>query len=151
MIWSAPWLRGPLLLVREPMSVIAVVAAATVLGLVVAAGPLFVSSVGTAALHVAAAKQCGQDNQISVINPSANAIGSVAAGPQPAARVRASDPVIRAAFAREGLPAPVLTTYAAVPTGTGSPGQPEQLGLFATPGRLTTSRCCPGSRAAACT
>jgi putative ABC transport system permease protein len=134
--WTSPWLRGPLLLLREPMAAIAVVAATAVLGLVVAAGPLFVSSVGTAALHDAAAKQCRQDNQISVVNASGVTVGAQVAGPQPEAAVAAGDPVVRAAFARAGLPAPLVTRYASVSTGDTSGALPAEVGLFAAPGAL---------------
>ncbi len=47
---TRPWLLAPLLLRREPAVLLAVAAAAAVLGLTGAAAPLYASSVGTAAL-----------------------------------------------------------------------------------------------------
>lgn len=123
-----------MLLLQQPMSAIALVAATTVLGLVVAAGPLFVSSVATAALHDAAAKQCRQDNQISVVNDSGVTAGAQVAAPQPETGVAAADPAVRSAFAREGLPAPLLTRYAEAPTGQTSGSLPIEVGLFVSPG-----------------
>ncbi|HEY6748993.1 MAG TPA: FtsX-like permease family protein [Mycobacteriales bacterium] len=118
------------------MALLAVAAAALVLALVVAAGPLFVSSVGTAGLHAAAAKECVQDNQISVINPQSFPLWAGFLPSQTPDAVSRADPLVHDAFADQGLPAPVISTYTAVPTDTGSPAQPDLLGLLATPGAL---------------
>ena len=133
---TAPWLRGPALVVREPLALMAVVAAALVLGLVAAGGPLFVSSVGAGALHAAAAERCAQDDQVSVINPALNVHLPTVAGPQPPATVSTADPVVRAALARQDLPDPVLTSYAVVSTGDTSGLRPAAVGLFANPTAL---------------
>lgn len=133
---TAPWVRGPLLMTREPLALVAVVAAALLLGLVAAGGPLFVSSVGAGALHAAADKRCVQDDQVSVINPALNVYLPVVAGPQPPATVAAADSVVRSAMAARRLPDPVLTSYAVVPTGDTSGRRPVQVGLFTSPGAL---------------
>ena len=135
-VLTAPWLRGPALIVREPLALVAVVAAALLLGLVAAGGPLFVSSVGAGALHAAAAERCTQDDQVSVINPALNVYLPTVAGPQPPATVATADPVVRRAFTAQGLPDPVLTSYAVVPTGDTSGLRPPDVGLFASPGAL---------------
>lgn len=131
LVTLAPWTRGPALILRAPLALVAIVAAATVLGLVAAGGPLFIASVGTGALHVAAAKNCAQDDQISVINPALNVYLPVPAGPQAPSSVQGADPVVRNAFAAVHLPAPQLTTYATVPTGDTSGQRPTEVGLFA--------------------
>ena len=132
----APWSRGPALVVREPLALIAVITAALLLGLVTAGGPLFVSSVGTGALHATAAKRCAQNDQVTVINPALNVYLPTVAGPQPPATVDTADPVVRAAFTAQGLPDPVLTTYAVVSTGDTTGRRPADVGLFADPAAL---------------
>ena len=112
------------------------VAAALLLGLVAAGGPLFVSSVGAGALHAAAAERCTQDDQVSVVNPALNVYLPTVAGPQPPATVAAADPVVRRAFTAQGLPDPVLTGYAVVSTGDASGLRAPDVGLFADPAAL---------------
>jgi len=133
---TAPWVQGPALILREPLALIAVAAAALLLGLVAAGGPLFVSSVGAGALHVAAAKRCVQDDQVSVINPALNVYLSTVAGAQPPATVSTADPVVRGAFSTKGLPDPALTSYAVVSTGDTTGLRPTDVGLFANPAAL---------------
>ena len=127
---TAPWTRSPLLVLREPMALLAVAAATAVLGLVAAGGPLFIASVGTGALHLAAAERCVQEDQLSVVNPALNTDLAVPAGPQSPATVLAADPVVRDAFGSVGLPAPLLARYATVDTGDDSGLRPAQVGLF---------------------
>lgn len=129
-ITTAPWTRGPFLLLRQPMAMFALAAASSILGLAASTGPLFISSVGTGALHVAAEKRCVQDDQISVINPALNVYLPVAADPQAGASVQAADPVVRAAFNRANLPEPDLTTYTTVATTDDSGRFPTDVGLF---------------------
>ena len=133
---TAPWSRGPALVIREPLALIAVITAALLLGLVAAGGPLFVSSVGAGALHAAAAQRCTQDDQVSVINPALNVYLPTVAGPQPPETVSTADPVVRRAFTAQGLPDPVLTSYAMVSTGDTSGLRPPDVGLFANPAAL---------------
>ena len=133
---TAPWVRGPALIVREPLALIAVIAAALLLGLVAAGGPLFISSVGAGALHAAAAKRCTPDDQVSVINPALNVYLPTVAGPQPPSTVTTADPLVRQAFAAGDLPDPALTTYAVVSTGDTSGLRPADVGLFANPAAL---------------
>jgi putative ABC transport system permease protein len=133
---TAPWLRGPALVVREPLALIAVIAAALLLGLVAAGGPLFLSSVGAGALHAAADRRCTPDDQVSVINPALNVYLPTVAGPQPPSTVTAADPLVRRAFAAGDLPDPALTTYAVVSTGDTSGLRPADVGLFADPAAL---------------
>ena len=133
MLLTAPWLRGPRLIVGEPLALLAVTAAALLLGLVCAGGPLFISSVGAGALHAAADKRCTQDDQVSVLNPALNVYLPTVAGPQPPDTVSTADPLVRQAFAAKALPDPILTMYTVVPTGDTSGLRPPDVGLFSTP------------------
>lgn len=58
---SLPWLRAPLLLLRQRVVFAAIVGAAAVLALVAASGPLFLSTLGTAALHAQAEQTCTEN------------------------------------------------------------------------------------------
>lgn len=95
-----------------------------------AAGPLFLSSVATQALHNAAANRCVEDDQITVALPA------VVVDPDDPFRDRrqdraAADASVRAAMDRAGLPSPGLTSYGAVGAAVGdNPPVDVVLGLF---------------------
>ncbi len=54
----SPWRRGPGLLLRRPVVFVAVALASAVLAIAAASGVLFLSTVGSAALHARAAADC---------------------------------------------------------------------------------------------
>jgi putative ABC transport system permease protein len=55
---TAPWLRGPVLLVRRPTVFLAVLAATAVLSVAACSGVLFLSTLGTASLQVQSRDDC---------------------------------------------------------------------------------------------
>lgn len=57
-LFLAPWARGPLLLVRRPGVALALTVAALVAALPITAGPLFLSSAGSATLAARSASAC---------------------------------------------------------------------------------------------
>lgn len=124
---TPPWVRGPVLIMKEPLAALAVLVVASILGLAATSGPLFVSSVGTAGLHEAAARRCVQDDQVTAFNVLVDQDPN---HPQTGADVAAADPLIRQAMERNWLPSPVLTTYTVL-TIDDRPGQRAEVGLFA--------------------
>jgi putative ABC transport system permease protein len=55
---TSPWLRAPVLLLRQPSVFLAIVGACAVLSIAAASGVLFVSTLGTASLQAQAADDC---------------------------------------------------------------------------------------------
>lgn len=90
---TAPWRRAPLLLLRQPVVFLAIVAATGILAIAAASGPLFLSTIGTASLHAQAVQRCPENSQPTV---SAQ-VGRDQVGPAAKEGV--------ASFAQSGLPA----------------------------------------------
>jgi putative ABC transport system permease protein len=60
-LWRlAPWTRAPLLGLRQPAAVIAVLVTSTILACAAASGPLFLSSARSAALQQQLAQGCAE-------------------------------------------------------------------------------------------
>ncbi|MEO9133856.1 MAG: hypothetical protein ABI301_02510, partial [Jatrophihabitantaceae bacterium] len=57
-LWSSPWMRAPLLLLRRPSVFLAIVAATAVLAIAASSGVLFLSTLGTAGLRAQAGDAC---------------------------------------------------------------------------------------------
>jgi putative ABC transport system permease protein len=91
-ITTSPWVRAPLLLLRQPVVFLAIVAATGILAIAAASGPLFLSTIGTASLHAQAQQRCPESAQ-----PTVNALL-----PGDALPAAAKDGV--SSFARSGLP-----------------------------------------------
>ncbi|HEY7010100.1 MAG TPA: hypothetical protein VH395_14215 [Jatrophihabitantaceae bacterium] len=93
-ITTTPWVRAPLLLLRQPLVFLAIVAAAGILAIAAASGPLFLSTIGTASLHAQAQQGCPEDSQ-----PTVTAM--VGGAQVPTAGKQGAQ-----SFAAAGLPAP---------------------------------------------
>lgn len=57
-VTTLPWRRAPILLLRQPVVFAAIVAAAAILAMAAASGPLFLSTIGTASLNSQAEQTC---------------------------------------------------------------------------------------------
>lgn len=103
---TTPWRRAPLIGLRQPAVLAAVVGAALVLGLAAASGPLFVASTGAAALERNTGVLCDEKDRPTV------GYGSLTKGPgtstlmKDMAGLRTQDAVVRDAVVRSGLPDP---------------------------------------------
>lgn len=97
---TSPWTRAPLLLLRKPSVLLAILGAAAVLAVAAASGVLFLSTVGTASLQAQAASDCPEASL-----PSATA-------QVPADQLHTVRPGGVAAFRATGLPAPYTAEVA---------------------------------------
>jgi putative ABC transport system permease protein len=93
-VGTAPWRLAPRLLLRHPAVLLAVAGTFALLALAAASGPLFLSSVGAAALQARAAAQCPEADRPTVSAPP---------GP-------VEDRTVRVEMALAGLPAPYAVT-----------------------------------------
>jgi putative ABC transport system permease protein len=66
-VFGAPWLRAPLLLLRYPGLLVAVGTAVLILAVAGAASPLFLSSAGNATLHRAIAETCAWEVGVKTV------------------------------------------------------------------------------------
>lgn len=77
---TLPWRRAPLLLARQPLVAGVLLLAATVLAIAAATAPMFLSTIGTASLHSAAAQRCPEQampaavTNASGLTPKENAL-----------------------------------------------------------------------------
>jgi putative ABC transport system permease protein len=77
---TLPWRRAPMLLARQPLVASVLLLAATVLAMAAATAPLFLSTIGTASLHSAAAQRCPEQampaaiTNASGLRPADNAL-----------------------------------------------------------------------------
>lgn len=79
---SAPWRRAPLLLWRRPGVLATVAGACAVMSAAAAAVPLFVSSVGTAAVSLQAEERCASDTGVTqTFSASATDVRAASADP----------------------------------------------------------------------
>src|SRR5580692_774308 len=58
---TAPWIRAPLLAVREPAVALVIIGVAFVIGVVAASGPLFDASTGSAAFALEMSQECAPE------------------------------------------------------------------------------------------
>lgn len=123
-IWrTAPWLRAPLLLFRRPVVVVAVGATCVLLAVAAASGPLFLASVGAAALNRAASVQCPEADAPTVRRSDA----------QSAKAIERADAEVRGAVSATGLPAPYRVTVAQPTASLGQAGQVQQITVYNRP------------------
>lgn len=116
---TAPWLRAPVLLLRRPIVAVAIAGSCALLAVGAASGPLFLASVGAAALQRNVAVQCPESDMITVGRSDARG----------AAAIKTDDATVRAGLARVGLPPPYRVTVAQ-PTGTLAGQEPQQLTFY---------------------
>jgi len=134
-----PWSRAPLLGLRQPAAVLAVLVTTAILACAVASAPLFLSSARSAALQQQLAPQCAEASwpaaAVVAGAPVGDAAATVAAAPRRAwaAQGRDADPVlfVGSAIGAGGNP------QAGIPVGTGAGGRLSQPAtLFWRPGVL---------------
>lgn len=107
--WSAPWRRAPLLLLRTPGVVLALVLATAILGIAAASGPLFLASTGSATLTRGVEADCIEQSSPSVSNP---AVAETALGfgdfyrQQTGAEIENGDHIVTGAMQEIALPTP---------------------------------------------
>lgn len=123
-VLTAPWRRAPLLGLRQPGVVAALLGATVILGIAAASGPLFLSSAGSAAVDRFTADFCPEQ-----LEPA------LASRDNPfdysdAATRRADDATVRAAFREQGLPAPYRILTADVVARLGAGGRRAPLMLY---------------------
>lgn len=123
---TAPWRRAPLLLLRRPVVVTAVAGTCALLAVAAASGPLFLASVGAAALQRTVSAQC----------PEADVPAVRRSDPQTGQDIRRADGEVRAALATSGLPAPYRVTVAQPTAQLGGDPRLRQLTVFSRPDAL---------------
>ena len=99
---TAPWLRAPVLLLRRPVVAAAVAGSCVLLAIAAASGPLFLASVGSAALQRNVSVQCPEADMPSLSRSDVRS----------AAAIKSDDAAVRSAMAGVGLPVPYRVTVA---------------------------------------
>ncbi|HEX5493628.1 MAG TPA: FtsX-like permease family protein, partial [Mycobacteriales bacterium] len=140
LLTSPPWRRAPLLLRGQPGVLLALAAAAAILGVAGASAPLFLASAGTAELASTVRAACPEDSAVTVTSgPTTDATGSpvglTSADPDNLDEVTVDtagqDRTVRAALRRVGLPAPYRVVIAAARLGLPGAALKQDVILYA--------------------
>ena len=142
---SAPWLRAPLVGLRQWAVALPVAAAAAVLALAAASGPLFLSSVASAGVARAVERDCPEAPLARVEfppyaddRPGAFGRGRTAGNrpdqaPGDVAQLDRADRAVQAALREQGLAPAFRVLTASVPAQFGPGARPQSVSLLARP------------------
>lgn len=138
-----PWRRAPLLLYREPGAFAAILASAFILAVAGSSAPLFLGTIGAAALDRTIEGGCAETAAVAVDDPSVRFLQSSGIGSygDNASDIIMAGPQVTTAIRAAGLPAPERVLLAQVPTDS-----PPEFTLFSRPGALAHVELLGGSR-----
>lgn len=139
----APWRRAPFLLQREPSASAAILGSAFILAVAGSSAPLFLGTIGAAALERTIEGGCAEAATIAVADPSVRFLQSAGIGSYGAnaSEIMRADPRVNSAMKEAGLSAPERVLITAIPADA-----PPEITLFSRPEALAHVQLVSGSR-----